>query len=215
MAAASKNSTSIELPPLSLETVEIPLIGTSPLIVHAWSEKALRAMADKQQKKATKGREAKDPWVDFCGSLHWLTDRPEEPTEEDVERATFGLPAVAFKSAAVTACTSTGAITKVAARQAFHVEGEMVEIVGPPPAMREDVCRVGMGTADLRYRGQFDPWGVKVRVQINTGVISAEQVVNLFNLAGFAVGVAEWRPERDGGYGRFRVAEAGELEALA
>ncbi len=207
---AAKTSTAIELPPLALETVEIPLIGTAPLIVHAWSEKALRAMADKQQKKATKGREAKDPAADFRGSLYWLS----EPSE-DVEGGRFGFPAVAFKSAAVTACTSTGAITKVAARQAFHVVGEMVEIIGPPPAMREDVTRVGMGVADLRYRGQFDPWGVRVRVEINTAVISAEQVVNLFALAGFAVGVGEWRPERDGGYGRFRVASAGELEALA
>jgi hypothetical protein len=207
-------STAIALPPLALETVEIPLIGTSPLIVHAWSEKALRQMADKQQKKAAKAREAKDPFADFAGSLYWLSPRPEKPTDEDVEAGRFGLPGVAFKSAAVTACTSTGAITKVAARQAFHVVGEMVEIVGPPPAMREDVCRVGMGTADLRYRGQFDPWGVRVKVEINTAVISAEQVVNLFALAGFAVGVAEWRPERDGGYGRFRVASAGELEAL-
>lgn len=206
---AAKTSTAIELPPLALETVEIPLIGTSPLIVHAWSEKALRAMADKQQKKATKGREAKDPEADFRGSLYWLS----EPSE-DVEGGRFGFPAVAFKSAAVTACTSTGAITKVAARQAFHVVGEMVEIIGPPPAMREDVTRVGMGVADLRYRGQFDPWGVRVQVEINTAVISAEQVVNLFALAGFAVGVGEWRPERDGGYGRFRVAAAGELEAL-
>lgn len=210
MAAAAKTATAIELPPLALETVEIPLIGTAPLIVHAWSEKALRAMADKQQKKATKGREAKDPKADFLGSLYWLS----EPADE-VEGGRFGFPAVAFKSAAVTACTSTGSITKVAARQAFHVAGEMVEIIGPAPAMREDVCRVGMGVADLRYRGQFDPWGIRLRVQINTAVISAEQVVNLFNLAGFAVGVGEWRPERDGGYGRFRVASAGELEALA
>lgn len=211
---AAKSNTAIELPPLALETIEIPLIGTSPLIVHAWSEKALRAMADKQQKRASKGREAKIPFEDFVGSLYWLSEKPEKPTEEDVEQARFGLPSIAFKAAAVTACTSTGAITKVAARQAFHVVGEMVEIIGPPPAMREDVCRVGMGTADLRYRGQFDPWGVRLRVQLNTAVISAEQVVNLFNLAGFAVGVAEWRPERDGGYGRFRVASAGELEAL-
>jgi len=213
--AVAKTTTAIELPPLALETVEIPLIGTAPLIVHAWSEKALRAMADKQQKKATKGREAKDPRADFIGSLYPLTELPEKPSDEDLAAARFGFPAVAFKSAAVTACTSTGAITKVAARQAFHVEGEMVEIIGPPPAMREDVCRVGMGVADLRYRGQFDPWGVKVRVQINTAVISPEQVVNLFGLAGFAVGIGEWRPERDGGYGRFRVAAAGELEALA
>lgn len=207
-------TTAIEIPQLALETVEIQIIGTSPLIVHAWSEKALRAMADKQQKKAAKAREAKVPFDDFCGSLYWLSERPEKPTEADIDKAVFGLPAVAFKAAAVTACTSTGAITKIAARQAFHVVGEMVEIVGPPPAMREDVCRVGMGTADLRYRGQFDPWGCRVKVEVNTAVMSAEQVVNLFSLAGFAVGVAEWRPERDGLFGRFRIATAGELEAI-
>jgi hypothetical protein len=38
--------------------------------------------------------------------------------------------------------------------------------------------------------------------------MSAEQVLNLFNTAGFACGVGEWRPERDGSNGRFRVAEA-------
>ncbi len=215
MAAASKTSTSIALPPLALEVVEIPIIGTAPLIVHAWSEKALRQMADKQQRKATKGREAKDPRADFIGSLYPLDNLSQVPTDEELAAARFGFPAVAFKSAAVTACTSTGSITKVAARQAFHVVGEMVEIIGPPPAMREDVTRVGMGVADLRYRGQFDPWGARVRVEINTAVISAEQIVNLFNLAGFAVGVGEWRPERDGGYGRFRVAQEGELEALS
>lgn len=213
--AAAKQTTAIELPPLALQTIEIPLIGTAPLIVHAWSEKALRQMADKQQKKASKGREAKDPRADFIGSLYPLTALSDAPTDEELAAAKFGMPGVAFKSAAVTACTSTGAITKVAARQAFHVVGEMVELIGPPPAMREDVTRVGMGVADLRYRGQFDPWGAKVRVEINTAVISAEQVVNLFSLAGFAVGIGEWRPERDGGYGRFRVASAGELEALA
>lgn len=213
--AAAKQSTAIELPPLALETVEIPLIGTAPLIVHAWSEKALKQMADKQQKRATKGREAKNPRADFIGSLYALTPLADDATDEDLSKTRYGFPAVALKNAAVTACTSTGAITKIAARQAFHVVGEMVEIVGPAPAMREDVCRVGMGVADLRYRGQFDPWGVKVRVEINTAVISAEQVVNLFSLAGFAVGIGEWRPERDGGYGRFRVASAGELEALA
>lgn len=211
---AAKQQTAVDLPPLALETVEINVIGTSALVVHAWSEKALRAMADKQQKRAASARAAKVPFDDFAGSLYWLSERPEKPTEADIEAATFGFPSIAFKSAAVTACTSTGAITKVAARQAFHVVGEMVQIIGPPPAMREDVCRVGMGVADLRYRGQFDPWGARVPVQINTAVISAEQVVNLFALAGFAVGVGEWRPERDGGFGRFRVAAAGELEAL-
>ncbi|MES3028480.1 MAG: hypothetical protein V4820_11580 [Pseudomonadota bacterium] len=208
---AAKTSTAIELPPLAIQTLSVPLVGDSPLIVHAWSEKAIRAMADKQQKKASAGREAKDPWADFVGSMYWLDPKPEKVTEEDVETARFGFPAIAFKTAAVTACTSIGGITKIAARQAFHVEGEFVEINGPPPAMRQDVCRVGMGTADLRYRGEFSPWSVELTVKFNANLMSAAQVVNLFQTAGFAVGVGEWRPERDGPYGRFHVAGSAEV----
>lgn len=210
MAAAAKTS-GIELPPLNIQTLELTLIGDSPLIVHAWSPKALAMMAAKQQKKASAGREAKDPWADFCGSMYWLSERPEKPTEEDVEKARFGFPAIAFKAAAVTACTSIGGVTKIAARQAFHVEGEMVEIISPePPSMREDVTRVGMGVADLRYRGEWSRWGIKLLVKFNGNLMSAEQVVSLFDTAGFAVGVGEWRPERDGPYGRFHVARDGE-----
>ena len=195
----------IELPPLKIETLQLKLVGDSPLLSHAWSKKAKEAMLAKQTKKATAGRAAKDPWQDFCESLYWLDGMPDKPTEKDVEKARFGFPAIGFKSAAVTACTSIGSITKVAARQAFHVEGEFAEIDGVP-SMREDTARVGQGTADLRYRGEFDPWSVLLKVKFNSAVLSAAQVVNLFETAGFAVGVGDWRPERNGHFGRFHVA---------
>lgn len=210
--AAKAPTTAIELPPLDIQTMKVRLIGDSPLIVHAWSAKAKKAMLDKQMKKATAGRAAKDPWQDFCESLYWLDGMPDEPTPADVEAGRFGFPAVAFKNAAVTACTSIGSMTKVAARQCFHVEGEFVRIEGGV-AQREDVVRVGMGTADLRYRGEFNPWSAEITVRFNAGLMSAAQVVNLFQTAGFAVGVGEWRPERDGPYGRFHVATSEETQA--
>lgn len=210
MAKAPTAAKPIELPPLSIVTVEIPIIGDSGLICHAWSEKARKQMADKQQKKASKGREAKDTWAEFTGSLYWLSEHSERPTEAEVEGGRFGFPAIGFKAAAVDACTSVASMTKVAARQAFHIDAEFVEILGGPPSMREDIARVGMGVADLRYRGEFNPWGAVLRVKINTAVMSESQVVGLFDLAGFAVGVGDWRPQRGGPYGRFHVAKNGE-----
>ena len=207
-------STAIGIPPLDLERVTIEIVGTAPLICHAWSAKARKAMADKQQKRATKGREAKNPFQEFADTLYWMSEKPEEPEGKDIEAGRLGFPAIAFKAAAVDACTSTGAVTKVAARQAFHVSGEMVELLGPAPAMREDVATVGMGAADLRYRAEFEPWGARVPVELNRAVMSVEQMVNLFALAGFAVGVGDWRPQRDGSFGRFKVASEGELEQL-
>jgi len=194
--------TSVVLPPLRIETIRVTLIGDTPLIVHRWSEKAKKQMLDKQMKKASAGKEAKNPEQDFKDSLYVLPD------------GTFGFPIIGFKAAAVTACTSIGGITKVAARQAFHVEGEFARIEGGDPTMREDMVRVGMGTADIRYRGEFKNWHTTITVKHNRNVFSAEQVLNLFQTAGFAVGVGEWRPEKDGQYGRFHVASSEEMKAL-
>ena len=196
------NTTTVVLPPLQIETVNVTLIGDTPLIVHRWSEKAKKQMLDKQMKKATAGKEAKDPERDFRESLYVLED------------GLYGFPIIGFKAAAVTACTSIGSMTKVAARQAFHVDGEFAVIEGDEPTMREDMVRVGMGTADIRYRGEFRNWFTTIAVKYNANVMSAEQILNLMQTAGFAVGVGEWRPEKDGQYGRFHVATAREMKII-
>jgi hypothetical protein len=68
------------------------------------------------------------------------------------------------------------------------------------------MVRIAMGTADIRYRGEFKDWSCTLRLSYNANVLSPEQIVNLFNVAGYAIGVGEWRPARDGSFGRFRVA---------
>lgn len=218
MAVAKKENTSIELPELQIGIMEVTLIGDSPLIVHAWSEKAKKEMLDKQMKKAKSAKEAKDPKADYEAAMYRLGD------------GGYGFPSVAFKNAAVTAGTSVAGLTKIAARQAFHILGEdadikgafdgsksrvnLVRIEGGTPAMREDMVRVGMGTADLRYRPEFSDWHTRILVRYNRNVLSESQILNLLNVAGFAVGVGEWRPEKDGQYGMFHVATEAEIEAL-
>lgn len=206
-----KPDMAVVIPQMNIQTVAVPIIGLSGLICHAWSAKAKAAMLDKQMKKAATGRAAKDPWQDFCSTLYWLDGQPAAPTEDDVRHGRFGFPSIAFKSAAVTAVTSTGGMTKVAARQCFHIVGEYVEILGPPPSRREDTVRVGMGAADIRHRAEFLTWGAVLTVQHNANVLSAAQVVGLFEAGGFGVGVGDWRPEKDGVNGRFRVAQGGEV----
>jgi hypothetical protein len=217
MVSAPKETTTIELPQLSIQMMDVTLIGDTPLIVHAWSLKAKREMLDKQMKKPRPAREAKDPVEDFRQSLYLLPD------------GGYGFPSIAFKSAAVTACTSVAGVTKVAARQAFHIVGEdmdvagafegvkmrqnMVRVEGSEARMREDMVRIGMGSADLRYRGEFWPWNAKVLVRFNANVLSPAQILNLLNTAGFAVGVGEWRSERDGQNGVFHVAAETDVPA--
>lgn len=208
----------VALPELNLGYLDITIIGDSPLIVHAWSEKAKGMMLSKQTKTVvSRGREAKDPYADFMAGTYRLND------------GRHGIPAVSIKNAAVTACTSVAGITKIAARQAFFVEAERTRAPGgyegstastalipllalDPPIMREDLVRVGMGTADLRYRPEYWPWACAFRIRFNHHALSAEQILNLMDTAGFAVGLHEYRPERSGDYGQFHVARDDEAD---
>ena len=168
-------------------------------------------MLDKQMKVATtKGHDAKDPFSDFVDTIYFLSGKPEHNTPEEFQKALengaiFGFPAVGVKASAVSAGFRAGVTkNKVEMNGAFHIDEEYVEINGVPQ-IREDMVRVGMGTADIRYRAEFSDWSITFTVKYNAGVLSLAQLCNLFNLGGFAVGIGEWRPEKGGNYGRYHV----------
>lgn len=191
---AKANTDTIQLPELKIKAAKITLQGTTPLIVHRFAEKARKEMLDKQMGAAKQKKAFKNPEQDYLDSLYLLPD------------STPGFPAVAFKAAAVNAANDAG-IQKVLARRAFHVTGgELLPIRGAH-RMREDVVRIAMGTADIRHRAEFLEWEVTVPVTYNASIISLEQLVNLFNIAGFGVGIGEWRPERNGINGTWLVKE--------
>jgi hypothetical protein len=181
----------IVLSPPKVETVNVEVIGTSPLICRNWSQTQKDLMLAKQTKRACKAREAKKPERDYEESLY------RHP------QGGYGFPAVAFKAAAVRAGTYAE-MKMTFLRGAFHVSGEMVKLNGEP-SMREDMVRLQGKVADIRYRGQFAEWSAVVPIQVNVSVLSIEQLANLLVIAGFAVGVGEWRPEKNGQYGRFNV----------
>lgn len=85
---------------------------------------------------------------------------------------------------------------------------QLVQIHSPePPVMREDMVRVGMGSADIRYRGEFTDWYMDLDLEFNAnGQYSLDQIINIINAGGTTCGIGEWRPERDGQYGMFHVA---------
>lgn len=187
----------IELRRIEVKVTAIRVVGDTPLIVHAWSDASKREILDKQMKRAKTANPPKDPEKEYRSGFYTLPD------------GRYGFPAIAFKAAAVSAGGRFGQGMKMTElRGSFFVEGEdgtdLVAIEGEP-AMREDMVRIGMGLATIRYRPEFRSWSALVRTRFNAGKLSLEQLVNLFNLAGFGVGVGDWRPERNGQYGRFHV----------
>lgn len=212
----AKTNEVIEIRPIEIKKVALKLVGDTPLIMHAWSEKAKKEMLDKQMKATkTKSRDAKNPVEDFIRSMYWLSPMPQEMTAHGFhtaisEGARFGFPVTAFKQAAISAAYRLGwSKDKMSMRGSFFIEGDenqMIEIKSDVPTMREDMVKVGMGTADLRYRGEFRNWSADIVISYNVnGTHTLEQIINIINAGGYVCGIGEWRPERDGQYGMFHV----------
>ena len=217
MATKKAATEVIEIRPIEIKKVTVRIVGDTPLIMHAWSEKAKRMMLEAQMGVVKgKKKEAKNPADDFIRSMYWLTPMPEDGTMESFEEAIangarFGFPVTAFKQAAISATYRMGwAKDKMSMRGAFFIDSDengMIEIHSDTPEMREDMVKVGMGTADIRYRGEFKNWYADLTISYNAnGQYSLENIVNIINAGGYVCGVGEWRPERDGQNGMFHVA---------
>jgi hypothetical protein len=154
-------------------------------------------IADKHGGKKTKNREVRN-------------------TEQEINDATYytedgacGVPAMAFKAAMISAAHKDLGIEKTMVRKALFLRcsdaNGIIPIEYSKMVKRQDAVRVGRGSTDLRYRPEFRDWTAKLIFEIDTELLTVEDVVNLLNRAGFGVGVGEWRPEKGGEFGRFKV----------
>lgn len=186
----------IEIKKIPVEKVRVKIIGDTPLLVHAWSEKVKKQLlADMQmtkREKKEKEHEKKDPFADFVEAAYWITPMPQVrglPQEKQIELfekaiedgAKFGFPTIAFKKAAMTACRSAGYIKSTALMgRLFHVNavhgahvGSSQELaiidIEEPPELSEDVVKVGPfnnRVPDLRYRPSFRKWSVELELSL-------------------------------------------------
>ncbi len=214
--ATKKTEEVVEIKPLDNRQVKIQIIGDTPLIVHAWSDKAKRMMLEAQQKTTkTKAKDIRDPYDEFINSMYWLTEKPEstvEAFEQAVSKgAKWGFPVGAIKMAGNSAAYRAGWVkNQMQLRGSYFLKtewGDMAEIKGDAPIIREDMVRIGMGSADLRYRAEFRNWTMEMILEYNAGgELTLEQIMNVVNLGGYSVGIGEWRPEKDGDFGRYHIA---------
>lgn len=193
------------------------LVGDTPLIVHAWSEKAKREMLAKQVKATKGGREARDPESDYKSSLYEMSD------------GVYGFPVTGIKNCLLAAAHKDKGIARSAVMASLFLEAEMVRvrpamagavcdmplvrIWSGKPEMREDMVKIGSGlnkVASLAYRGQFTNWAFRITARFNPEVLTADALAFIIQESGMSCGLGEWRNERKGVFGAFHLADAAE-----
>ena len=199
-----KKAVTISLERLDVDTAEISIVGTSPLIVNAWSERAKEQIRQKQQTRTrTTQRELKDPEQDFEDSRYQFADGSGD-----------GFPTLAFQRATVEAARMFPDVSMVELKQKLYFVADGVGTRGEPltrlhasePRIREDTVRIGNGIADLRYRAEYEKWSCQLTVQFMPIQIDYPSILALVDAGGMG-GIGEWRPVHNGIFGRYQVVE--------
>lgn len=196
--------------------MEVEVSGITPLLVHNFGAKAIKQILDKQIGAPKTARPKKDPFQEFMESLYVIDSKRVPKGRLEIGQSwkyvpdTFGFPASGFKKAMVTACSFVEAIPKTRVRGLVHIHGDLLPIKYSKLVNRQDTVRIGnfgSKTADIRFRGEFHDWSIKLRISYNKNAITPAQIAMLINNAGFSVGVGEWRPEKDGSHGTFAIGD--------
>ena len=191
---ASTVSTAISAP--NFQYLKIDIVGTSPLVINRFSQKAMEKIRETQEAGSTSrsrqtARDPKDFEALFEGAKHVSREGWE------------GIHAAAFRNGAISACRACG-FKMTHAKLAFMVQADGFDRVDSAPLVRLTTgtakqwvapTRNASGVVDLRSRPMYDEWSASLRIRFDAGMLTSTDVANLIARVGMQVGIGEGRPD--------------------
>lgn len=187
--------------------------GTAPLVMHKFSEKVQQQMADTQKlgTQMAAGKKVRAP-KDF--------DAIYENAKHVSVDGWYGIPAGAFRNAAISACRTVG-YKMTHAKLAFFIMADgyesdsgtpLVRITKGEPRKHTGYARNANGNPDIRVRPMWEPgWEAVVRIRFDSDMFSEDDVANLMMRVGMQVGLLEGRPDSKEsagmGWGTFELVQ--------
>lgn len=191
----------IFIPEPNMQDASFTIVGTAPLMIAKFSEKAKNKMEETQRAGSTarskKTRSRRDFEADMQAARHISTDGWD------------GLAAAAFRNAMIDACRAVGfQMTKGKLAVFILPDGfdrdegtPLVRIVGEEPECSIMPVRNATGVVDLRARPMWRAWSMTVQVRYDADIFTLTDVSNLMMRVGVQVGVGEGRPYGKNGNG--------------
>jgi hypothetical protein len=186
------------------------LVGESAFFCNRMAAKAKRSLLlpsgplNKSQ-KATKLKHA--PFAEYRDSPY-IRQGQGETLLEMIGSA----PKMSIAAAALRMPTT---VSKTEIKQLVRCPAEKVSLWGVPRLDMSVVRMAGISrTPDIRTRAKLDRWAMRVPIQWVEPMLNAKKVTQLTASAGFICGLGDWRIEKGGEYGGFRLVTPDDPEFL-
>jgi len=187
-----------------MKVIDVEIRGTSPLLINRFGE-------DAEQAKSSRRVMVKDR-------------NPRQEAEKACYRAgdgTFYFPAVSIPASMGNAGSAhkmrgSRKSLRFIVPSAIRVPGEGITILngdGPAKDFEVDGRPVTIPATKgriMRYRPRFDEWGAKFTMSLDDTSLDVDTAHQLLNEAGQFYGIGDYRPEKRGPFGTFRVVHFAE-----
>ena len=209
--STEKEDIAVEILEIGQGEVRFNILGTSPLICHrypfkAWQELVLPSR--KENRAALEQTLKHVPIEEYRESLY---------RNRDPKRATmFHLPNGMFAGALTQAGVDVPGAARATLERLTRVADVSIDLYGVPQIFCAMVRNSGINrTPDVRTRPIFPQWACRVTVRYCRPQLTERNISNLMGAAGLICGIGDWRGERGGPYGAFKVVGDDDREFLS
>jgi hypothetical protein len=188
-----------------MKTIECEIRGITPLLIHRFGEQAETSKSTRKlQATSVDPREeaSKAAYVASDGSFFFNA---------------FSIPGSMGNAGASHKVRGTRKSLRFVVPCAVQMDTDAVTILngdGPAKDFEVDARPVTIPATKgrvMRYRPRFNCWGARFRILLDESLLSTEDAHMLLSEAGQTIGIGDFRPEKRGPFGRFRVTEFKEV----
>lgn len=189
-----------------MKTIEIEIRGTSPLLIHRFTE---AAESDKKVRSVE---------VDNRNPRDEATKAAYIAPDGSFFFNGFAIPCAMANAGSNHKMRGSRKSLRFIVPSAVRMESDTVTILngaGPAKDFEVDSRPVTIPATKgriMRHRPRFDCWGAKFTLKINDSLIAVKDCQKLLEEAGDYIGIGDFRPQKAGPFGCFRVIEFRELE---
>ena len=184
-----------------MKSVQVEIRGITPLLIHkfgAEAESSKKTRRIEVQNKDPREEARKVAYIADDGTFYF---------------SAFSIPNAMGNAGSSHKATGTRKSLRYVVPSAVRMDSDTVTIMngtGPAEDFEVDARPVTIPATKgriMRYRPRFNQWGAKFIVHIDDELLSCDMAHQLLNEAGQSIGIGDFRPEKRGPFGRFRVTQ--------
>lgn len=182
-----------------MKTIEVEIRGTTPLLIQRFSE-------DSEQAKSTRRMmmSARDPRAEATKAAYIAPNGT-------FYFSAFSIPNAMGNAGSNHKMRGSRKSLRFVVPSAVRMTTDAITILngnGPAKDFEVDSRPVTIPATKgriMRYRPRFDCWGAKFSFILDDSALSVEDAQQLLTEAGTQIGIGDFRPEKRGPFGCFRV----------